>query len=561
MTSSRRIVYALTLLALFLAGYRVHAQVTFDRLLRASEEPQNWLTHSGSLASQRHSLLRQIDVSNAKNLELKWIYQGQVAGGWQSTPLVVDGVMYLTQRPNDVVALDPRTGRVFWVYRWNPGNHKACCGSNNRGLAMLGDTLYLATLDAHLIAIDAKNGQPLWNTTVADHTVRDYALTLAPLVVKDKVVVGVSGGDHGIRGFIAAYDAKTGKEAWRFKTIPEPGEPGHETWEKCPAGASTTPKDPNYCDSDAWDHGGGAIWVTGSYDPGTNLTFWGVGNPAPDWNPTQRPGDNLYTNSLVALDGDTGKLRWHYQFTPNDGYDYDATQVPVLAEVMRNGTPTKVVLLGNRNGFFYMLERSSGEFLRGTPFVKVNWASGIDRTGRPIQTPQPPGAPTFPGNQGGTSWYSPSYSPHTGLFYLSTWQNYSTIYRKQPMAFPGRGSFLAGTLSGGGPPVTRGPINNWTEATGHGAVVALDPITGAQKWKFDMTDVTDSGILTTVSDVLFTGGHEGHFYALDARNGTMLWKASLGGQISTGPITYMVDGKQYVSVISGLSLATFALRE
>ena len=530
---------------------QIPREVTFERLVNASQEPQNWLTYHGSYMSTRHSPLNEITAANFRNLEQKWVYQGATMGAWQSTPLVVDGVMYVTQRPNDIVALDAKTGRAFWVYQYRPDpNHKACCGANNRGVAMLGDTLYMGTLDAHLVAVDARNGRQLWNTLVADMKT-SYSLTHAPLVVKDKVIVGTGGGDRGIRGFIAAYDAKTGKELWRFYTIPGPGERGHDTWQ-----------------GDAWMHGGGSIWLTGSYDPALNLTYWGVGNAGPDWNPDQRPGDNLYTNSVVALDADTGRLRWHFQFTPNDAYDFDAVQTPVLVDAAIGGSARKLMLWANRNGFFYVLDRTDGRFLLGKPFVKVNWAANeLESNGRPIQTPQPAGMPTWPGNQGGTNWYSPSYSPRTGLFYLSVWEDYASVFRKQKQ------EYVAGQPFGGGgpspyvpvpgapavPSLLRGPINNWTEAAGHGAVVALDRKTGERTWKFDMTDVTVGGILTTAGDVLFTGTRDGYFLALNARTGALLWKTNLGGPIVSAPITYQVNGKQYVSVIAGMSLATFGL--
>ena len=372
-----------------IVAYRVHAQVGSDRLLNAAKEPRNWLIYSGNYFSNRHSLLSQITPANAKNLELKWMYQAAVAGNWQTSPLVVDGIMYLTQRPNDVVALDAKTGRVFWIYRHRLAPSQiVCCGANNRGLAILGDTLFMGTLDAHLIAIDARSGRPLWNTQVADSKA-GYSLTLAPLAVKDKVIVGVGGGEYGIRGFVAAFEARTGKEAWRFSTIPGPGEAGFETWAPCP------PKTDTFCDSEAWKHGGGSIWVTGSFDPALNLTYWGVGNAGPDWNADQRPGDNLYTDSVVALDADTGRLKWHYQFTPHDRYDYDSVQIPVLADLNWNGAPLKAMLWANRNGNFYVLDRATGKFLLGRPFVKVNWMSTFDGRGRPIQTPQPAGMPTW----------------------------------------------------------------------------------------------------------------------------------------------------------------------
>jgi alcohol dehydrogenase (cytochrome c) len=539
---------------LLTASYRLDAQVTSDRILRAADEPQNWLTYSGGYSSQRYSLLKQIDTSNAKNLELKWMVQNQVFGPWETSPLVVDGIMYLTQRPNDVMAVDAKTGRMFWLYRYtNSGRQQVCCGAQNRGVAMLGDTLFMGTLDAHLVAIDAKNGKPLWTTLVADDKLA-YSITLAPLVVKDKVIVGVGGAEYGIRGFVAAYDPKNGKELWRFYTIPGQGEKGSETWS-----------------GQAWEHGGGSVWVTGSYDPALNLTYWGVGNPGPDWNPDQRPGDNLYTDSVVALDADTGKLKWHYQFTPNDGYDYDSVQVPVLADLMWKGTLTKAMLWGNRNGNFYVLDRENGKFLLGAPFVKVTWMSGWDEGGKPIQTPQPVGMPTYPGVQGGTNWYSPSYSPRTGLFYLSAWENYGSIYRKEPAEYEAGRRFNGGTGATvkpvpdapvmPGPQAARSPINTWTNLVGNGAVIAIDPKTGQAKWKFQMYDVTDAGILTTAGDVLFTGGREGYFYALDARTGTVLWKTYLGGAILSAPVTYSVDGKQYVIVNAGNVMATFALRE
>jgi len=544
----RRALFALLLLCLTIPF--LSAQVSYERLLRAAEEPQNWLSYSGSYASQRYSLLRQINPANVKTLEQKWIFQAESLEKFETTPLVADGIMYITQAPSDAVALDARTGRVFWIYRYFPSQDvKPCCGSVNRGLAMLGDTLFLATLDAHLVALDAKTGRPLWNTPVANPNA-GYAMTVAPLVVKDKVIVGVAGGEFGIRGFIAAYDARTGREAWKFYTIPGPGEPGHETWQ-----------------SDAWEHGGGSVWTTGSYDPDLNLTYWGTGNPGPDWNPAQRAGDNLYSDSVVALDPDTGKLKWFYQFTPNDPYDYDSTQVPVLVDTTWNGSPRKLMMWGNRNGFFYVLDRVNGQFLAGYPFVKVNWASGLDAKGRPIQTPQPDGEGTFPGVQGGTNWYSPSYSPRTGLFYVSGWQDYASVFVKEAQKYEEGRRFVGGRpaspIPGGQnvPSLKRGPINVWTEAAGHGEVIALDPRTGAKKWKFAMTDVTDSGILTTATDLLFAGGREGYFHALDARTGALLWKANLGGQVASGPMTYQVDGKQYVAVAAGHSLFAFALRE
>jgi alcohol dehydrogenase (cytochrome c) len=528
----------------------LEAQVTSDRLLHATNEPQNWLLYSGSYASQRFSQLKQVDPANVKNIELKWVFQAQSLQKFETTPLVVDGIMYLTQSPDDVVAVDAKSGRVFWIYHYatSPAA-RPCCGIVNRGLAILGDTLFMATVDAHLVAVDAKDGHAMWNVKLAEASA-GYAATMAPLVVKGKVIVGVAGGEFGVRGFISAFDAETGKQAWKFDTIPDPDQPGHDSWR----GAD-------------WEHGGGAVWMTGSYDPELNLTYWGTGNPGPDFNAEQRQGDNLYADSVLALDPDTGKMKWYFQFSPHDPYDYDSVQVPVLANADWQGSARKLMYWGNRNGFFYVLDRSTGKFLSGKPFVKVNWASGLDANGRPIATPQPPGVPTYPGIQGGTNWYSPSYSPSTGLFYLSTWEDYGTVFEgvkaeyKEGTRFTG-GANASPIAGADNPAGTRtGPINTYTEALAHGGVVALDPSTGEKRWHFDEHDVNTSGILTTASDLLFVGGREGYFQALNARTGALLWKQNLGGEIIAGPISFEVDGKQYITIAAGNSLFAYALRE
>jgi len=548
---------------------QAQSPVSYERLLNTAKEPQNWLIYGNDYSSNRYSRLTQITPANVKSLNLAWVYQSAVAGSWQATPLVADGIMYVTQRPNDIVALDATTGRVFWIYRYNNAAEvKVCCGANNRGLAILGDTLFMGTLDAHLVAIDAKSGHPLWKTQVANGEA-GYSLTVAPLAVKDKVIVGVGGGEFGIRGLIAAFDAKTGKEVWRFNTIPGPGEPGHETWEECPPNSTT------YCDPEAWKHGSGSVWVTGSFDPNLNLNYWGIGNVGPDYNPDQRPGDNLYTASVVALDTDTGKLKWHYQFTPHDRYDYDSVQVPVLADITWKGAPLKAMLWANRNGNFYVLDRENGKFLLGKPFVRVNWMSGFDEKGKPIQTPQRPGMPTYPAVQGGSNWYSPSFSPRTRLMYVSAWEDQGMFYGGVPVTYKEGLGFGGGNLAPfvpsadepakaipGAPAIPnlrRGPINDWTDAAGHGAVLAIDPTTGTPKWRYKMTDVTDTGIVTTATDLLFTGGREGYLQALDARTGALLWKQNLGAQMLNNPITYAVNGRQYVAAMAGLSLFVFAL--
>ena len=549
--SKIKLLYICFIVGLFVSG-EVGAQVPYDRIVNATGEPENWLTYNGDYMSQRYSRLDQITPGNVTNLELKWILQNQVFGAWQSNPIIADGVMYVTERPNSVMAVDANTGRVFWKFRHTPSeNARVCCGANNRGVAVLDDRVFMGTLDARLIALDRINGQPLWNAKVADVNLA-YSVTMAPFVVKDKIIVGVGGGEYGIRGYVAAFDAETGEQAWKTYTIPGPGEPGHDSWE-----------------GDDWEHGGASVWITGSFDPELNLTYWGVGNPGPDWNAGQRPGDNLFSDSVIALDADTGELEWYFQFTPNDGYDYDSVQVPVLADMIWRGEPKKVMMWANRNGYFYVLDRVTGLFLEGKPFVTVNWSSGLDEKGRPIPTPQPEGMPTYPGNQGGTNWYPPSYSPRTGLFYFSAWENYATIYRAEESEYVPGQAFLGGGFSvlapsPDAPTIGIGrtnPINNWTDEVGYASLKAMDPQTGEAVWSYNQYDVSDSGMLTTASDLLFTGGREGYFHAIDARSGDLIWNVNLGGQIVMAPVTYMVDGIQYVSVISGNSLSTFALRD
>ena len=520
------------------AGSLLGQGVTFDRILHAREEPQNWLTYSGTVLGQRYSPLAQITPANVKNLELQWVFQARSLEKFEATPLVVDGVLYTVQAPNDVIALDAVTGRIFWTFPYNNAREAhACCGNVNRGLAILGDTLFMGTLDAHLIALDAKTGRPLWNVKVANAS-DNYSITHAPLIVKNKVIVGAAGGDLGIRGFIAAFDAATGKEIWRFHTIPGPGEPGHETWK-----------------DESWRKGGASIWNTGSYDAETNLTFWGTGNPQPDWDGRNRPGDNLYSDCVLALDADTGKLKWYYQFTPHDEMDYDSTQVPVLADMEWKGQPRKVMLWANRNGLMYVLDRVTGQFLLGKPFVEVNWMNGFDEKGRPMRVPgkvpTPQGSLIKPTVLGGTNWYPPSYSPRTGLFYVSSWENTGTVATEggRPKG-TGNTPMAAATLA----------TNLKTEEEGYGAVRAFDPKTGERKWEFKMNDITWAGVLTTASDLLFSGGREGYFFALNARNGELLWKAALGGQVNSGPMSYSVNGKQYVAVCAGNALFAFALR-
>jgi alcohol dehydrogenase (cytochrome c) len=539
-------------LSFFVAASSLYGQVTFDRILAADKEPQNWLTYSGTVLGQRYSLLDEITPDNVKNLELQWIYQASSLEKFEATSLVVDGVLYTVQAPNDIIALDAATGRTFWTYSYTPSlKARPCCGHVNRGLAILGNTLFMGTIDAHLIAVDAKNGHLIWDTTVAKAE-SGYALTHAPLVVRDKVIVGTAGGEFGIRGFLAAYDAQTGKEVWRFYTVAGPGDPGRETW-----------------GGDSWKTGGSSIWVTGSYDPALNLTYWGTGNPGPDWNGDPRPGDNLYSDSVVALDADTGKLKWFYQFSPHDEFDHDSVQIPVLADLEWPGASgqrrlRKLMLWANRNGIFYVLDRTTGEFLSAKPFAEVNWVSGFDEKGRPIRAlgkvPTVEGTAIAPGSEGATNWYSPSYNPQTGLFYVSTWDGYASTFFRVPVQYT-EGRVYAGGWPQSHVPDTRTAENVRKDDEGYGAVRAIDPLTGQRRWEFKMNDVTDAGVLSTASNLVFSGGREGYFFALDARSGALLWKATLGGVVASGPMTYSVGGRQYIAVAAGHSLFAFALKK
>ncbi len=526
---------------LALAGQVAVGQVSYERLLNPDDEPHNWLSYSSSYDNQRFSLLDAVNKGNVDELELAWVWQARSLEKFEATPLVVDGILYTVQAPNDVIALDAATGRVFWTYHHEPSpNTRVCCGRVNRGLAIVGDTLFMGTIDAHLLALDAGSGRLLWDTTVAD-AAENYSITMPPMVIRDKVMIGTAGGDYDTRGRIAAYDVETGEEVWRFYTIPGPGEPGHETW----AG-------------DSWMIGGAAVWNVGAYDPETNLAFWGTGNPQPDWDGRPRRGDNLYSDSVVALDADTGELAWHYQFTPHDELDYDSTQPPVLADIEWRGTPRKVMLWANRNGLMYVLDRITGEFLFGKPYVEVNWMDGFDEAGRPIRVPgmlpSPEGTLIRPHVHGAINWAPPSFSPQTGLFYAAHWENSGIMailgQFPQPVGIHRRQTAMG--------QVNLEPFfNNDEEA--YGVIRGYDPDTLEPVWEHRMTDITWGGVLSTAGGLVFGGGREGYFLALDADTGDLLWRAPLGGQINAGPMTYAIDGRQHVAIAAGSALFVFTL--
>jgi len=511
--------------------------VTQDRLLGAADEPGNWLMYHGDYRGHRYSTLAQITAENVHRLRARWIYQLHKSKV-ESTPIVVDGVMYITRPPSDVIALDAETGRALWTYEHRVRRPLyVCCGEVNRGVAILDNTLFLATLDAKLVALDARAGRVLWTRNLADPSL-NYTATGAPLVIKDKVIVGIAGAEGGIRGFLDAYDARTGERAWRFWTIPAPGEPGSETWQ-----------------GDSWRYGGASTWLTGSYDPELNLLYWGTGNPGPDYNGDVRPGDNLYACSLLALDPDTGKLKWHFQLTPHDTHDWDATQVPVLIDAAVGGRSRKLVVMPARNGFYYALDRQTGEFLFAKPFVKQTWAKEIDARGRPVvnpgQEPTPEGNDSiWPGVDGGHNWMSPSYHPGTKLLYFNAREERRRFFKTDAPEFQAGEAFFGG---GGGGGARFRPEESW------GKLVALTPETGEIKWEHRILAPPWAGVLSTAGNLVFSATPSGNVYALDARTGAELWRFNGGDRVYAAPVTFLSRGRQLVAIPIGDLLIAFGL--
>jgi alcohol dehydrogenase (cytochrome c) len=510
------------------------AQLSYERIRDAASEPGNWLTYSGSYSSQRFSKLSEINAKNAHLLKPVWVYQARDTNKFEATPLAVDGVLYVSEPSNYVTAVDARTGRPLWEFRHElPRDLRLCCGQINRGLAMLGHTLFFGTLDAHLIALDARTGRMKWKIRVEDYT-HGYSITAAPLALADRIIVGVAGGEFGVRGFIDAYDPHSGKRLWRFYTVPGPGEPGNETWK-----------------GDSWKTGAATTWLTGSYDPELNLLYWGTGNPGPDYDGAYRSGDNLYSASVVALDPGSGKRRWHFQFTPHDVHDWDANQIPVLADLNFRGRARKLLLWANRNGFYYVLDRTTGEFLHGRAFGKQTWAKGLDDRGRPIRIPNtspPKGGeiPIYPGVHGVTNWFSPSFSPMLNLFYVSTREEGSHFYAED-------GNYRRGEwFSAGG-------IRGIEGVEPGGSIQALDALTGERKWVFPMQAPPWCGVLSTAGGVVFGGSVEGYFLVLDAQTGKLLYRFPGGGAIFGNPVTFEVAGKQHVVIAAGNALFAFRL--
>ena len=539
----KRLVFVITLIASFplaISGQDGDGPsltpVTWERLLNAAEEPENWLMYNGTLDSQRFSGLDQIHNRNVGGLQLKWAYQIPEIDRAETVPLVVDGVMFVTEAPSNVVALDAATGRQYWRYNHElPDDLRICCGRNNRGVAILGETLYMSTLDAKLAAIDARTGNLIWAKEVAPYQ-SGYSKTAAPLIVKDQVVTGIAGGEYGIRGFLDSYDASTGDLNWRTHTIPGPDEPGNQTW----AGES-------------WRTGGSPTWITGSYDPDLDLVYWGTGNPGPDWNGDVRLGDNLYSDTALALNGATGNLEWYFQFTPHDIHDWDAIQVPILADIMYEGTMRKVMMWANRNAFYYTLDRETGEFLVGKPYALQTWAEGLDENGRPIRVPNmepsPEGTLVSPTIGGATNWWSPAFSPRTGLFYVNAFDGEQLYFIRDE-------EYVEGEQYTGGGGENAGPIENY-----HSAIRAIDPVNGDVRWEYPIAPRSTSGLLTTAGDLVFGGTVDGYFFAIDAVSGQELWHVAVGSRVHSAPLTYSVNGEQLVTIAAGNVVFTFGLTE
>lgn len=517
-----------------IAAVQAQTGPTYADILQGFADPERWLTYSGDYSGKRHSPLTQITPDNVTQLRPIWTFQTDTTTrgrGFETTPLADAGVLYVTGSNNYAWAIDAKSGRAFWQYRRNLPNDLTYGSSApvNRGFGMLGDSLFMVTLDAHLLSMDRRTGEILWDVVLADYKI-GYAATLAPLVLDDKVIVGISGGEYATRGFIDAYDPQTGAQLWRFHTIPGPGEPGSETW----------PDDPEIL-----ARGGGGTWMNGSYDPELDLIYWGVGNPNPDYYGDSRPGDNLYSNSLVALEASTGKLRWHYQFTPHDLNDWDSNLVPVLADIEWQGQQRAVVMAGNRNGFFYVLDRISGELLLGKPFTATTWAREIGADGRPIVL-NDGSKGCLPDPWGSTNFMPPSFYPDLNLFILTARETCATFVPEEPQFTPGQATF--------------GGVVFIDNEVGTGALRALDVTTGELRWEFTYPSPTFGGVMTTASGLVFAGDHEGNFMAFDAATGANLWHYQTGSRIwGAAAMTFMLDGRQLVLIPSGTTLTAFAL--
>jgi len=516
-----RIAIPLLFLALGLSAPFAAAQ-GLDPAALLKPATNTWPTYNGDYSGRRFSSLDQINATNIHSLTLAWIFSPHLE--LKSTPLEVNGVLYFTS-PDNVWAVDARFGREIWhYYRKSEGDH-----IGQRGVGMYKNWLYFTTPDAHMICLDAKDGTVRWNVELADPKL-GYFATMAPLVVRDHVIAGVSGDVTDVRGYLESLDPETGAVQWRWYTEPDSGQPGSETWPK---------------DTDALLHGGGMTWMTGTYDPELNLLYWGTGNPNPVLVGDERPGDNLYTCSIVALNPDTGKLVWAFQPSPHDVHDWDAVETPVLFNAEFKGKPRKLLAQASRNSFFFVLDRATGEHLVTAPFIDQTWASGIDAKGRPIAkpdaAPSPDGALVEPSSDGGTNWMAPSFDPQTNLFYVNCRRIFSVYYRTTEGKAEGWGGR---------------DRNLWANST----LRALDYKTGKVVWNHELGNGgTIAGILTTAGHLLFTADNSGNLLAVDPATGKTLWHLNVGGELVASPMTYELDGRQYLLVPIQDNLYAFAL--
>ncbi|MGA7340002.1 MAG: PQQ-binding-like beta-propeller repeat protein, partial [Terracidiphilus sp.] len=494
----------------------------------------NWVSYNGDYTGRRYSSLAQITPANVSRLAAQWVFHPRVVSPLEVTPVVVAGVMFVTSA-NDACALDAKTGKLLWRHERDPtrglvddaGEH------HNRGVGVLGTRIYMETDNAHLLCLDARSGGLIWDAAYATGN-RNYGATSAPLIVKDEVVVGTSGGDDGVRGFLAAFDARSGKERWRFWTIPGPGEKGNESWP-----------------GDMYLHGGGATWMPGTYDPELNTLYWGTGNPSPDYDGSVRPGDDLYTSCLLALDPDTGALKWYFQYSPHNLYDYDGVQTPVLVDAPFRGRPRKLIVTANRNGFLYILDRTDGKFLFAKQFVSLqNWAKGIDGNGRPISAglvPDEQGVQVCPADGGATNWYSPSYDPATHMFYFRSFEACALIKARTEPFEEGSSYYSTGMRVTGG--------------EGKGYINAFDLRTLDFAWR-DLQIGSNKGwggVMSTATGLVAYGDDARNFVIVDGRSGVPLWHFHVGQLFHASPMSYAIDGKQYFAIAAGSDVFSFAL--
>ena len=498
---------------------------------REAEPGVDWPGYNGDPGGNRYTELSQITKANVARLAPQWVFTLQGAGLLQGTPVVVGGIMYMPAS-NECYALDAGTGRQLWHFRL-PGEKT---GGTNRGVAVAGDRVFLQTEKAHILALNRFTGEPVWDTEMADWR-QSYFATSAPLAVGSLVVAGIGGGEHGTRGFLAAYDQATGKEVWRFWTVPRPGEPKSETWE-----------------GKGIEHGGAPTWFTGTYDRELDTIYWPTGNPSAEYYGDDRGGDNLYSDCILALDAKTGKLKWYYQSTPHDLWDWDATETPVVVDANWQGRPRKLLLHANRNGFFYVFDRNDGKLLLAKQFIdKLTWASGIGADGRPIklpnQEPSPKGTLVCPSQDGATNWYSPSFNPATGLFYLQTFEKCSIYSKEEPGAWqPGR-EYLGGSER---------TAPDFKPAR---ILRAIDIGTGKIAWQLPQPGPADSwaGTLTTATGLVIFGEEGGSLMAADATNGAVLWSFPTNQLWKASPMTYSIDGRQFIAIASGPNVIAFGL--